>query len=81
MQHIAEELEVDRGLTFYEICPFLDRLDDQELTLIELRYFDRMKIREIAEIMDFTEAKTRVVIHRILKKLNKQIKEEVQHEQ
>ena len=81
LQHIADELEVDHSLTFYEISPFLDRLDDQELALIELRYFDKLKIREIAEIMDFTEAKTRVVIHRILKKLNKQIKEEVHHEQ
>ncbi len=49
----------------------LNELKENELQLIELRFFEKLPYREIAEIMGLTESNAKVKTYRITEKLNK----------
>lgn len=49
----------------------LEQLKDDDLQLIELRYFEKRPFREVAEIMGLTELNTKVRVYRILKRMKK----------
>ena len=49
----------------------LNLLKEGELQLIELRFFEQLPFREIAEIMGLTESNAKVKTYRIIEKLNK----------
>lgn len=55
------------------LVPVLDTLKEEELQLIELRYFEGLPYREIAEIMDITENNAKVKAFRILNRLKKRM--------
>lgn len=74
---IAEDAEEKITVTLDMITPFLDELTDDELSLVELKYFELLSYREIGEIMNLTETNARVKLHRVIKKLQKQIVKEV----
>lgn len=74
---IAEDIDEPDGLNIEMLIPLLNDLNDEELSLVELRYFDRNSFKEIAEIMELTEANTRVRVHRVIKKMQKQIIKEI----
>ena len=46
-------------------------LNERDLQLIELRYFERRSYREIGEILEITENNAKVKSHRIIKKMKK----------
>ena len=48
-----------------------DTLKPDELTLIELRFFEQRPFKEIAEILDITESNAKVKTYRILERLRK----------
>jgi RNA polymerase sigma-70 factor (ECF subfamily) len=56
-----EQLEAIRTL--------IPDLPAEEITLIELRYFEQLRFKEIAEILDITEQSARVKTHRLLVKI------------
>ena len=49
----------------------LNEMDSEHLDLIELRFFQEMSFKEIADIYSITEANAKMRIYRILEKLNK----------
>ena len=49
----------------------LSTLKEDELLLIEMKYFEHRTYQEICEILDLTVANAKVKMHRIIKKLNK----------
>jgi RNA polymerase sigma-70 factor (ECF subfamily) len=49
----------------------LENLKDDELTLIELRYFEQRPFKEVSEILGITENHAKVKLYRILEKLKK----------
>ena len=51
----------------------LDLLKEDDLQLIELRYFEGLPYKEIAEIMDITENNAKVKTFRILNRLKKKM--------
>ncbi|MBV6645184.1 MAG: sigma-70 family RNA polymerase sigma factor [Cyclobacteriaceae bacterium] len=72
LHQIAEEIET--GLTeayLNQIPDLLEQLETSEINLIELRFFERFSIREIAYQLNLTESNTKVKLHRTLKKLKK----------
>lgn len=52
----------------------LDKLSEDEMTLVEMKYFQKLSHREISEILDITEANAKVKLHRVIKKLRDLIK-------
>ncbi|MDI9342549.1 MAG: sigma-70 family RNA polymerase sigma factor [Sediminibacterium sp.] len=62
---------------FEEYIPALKKLivslDEEEIQLLELRYFEKRPFKEIADILDITETNAKVRMHRIIEKLKKHI--------
>ncbi len=56
-----------------QLLALLDDLNETDLQLIELRFFEQRPFKEIANIMDMTESNTKVRTYRILKSLKKKI--------
>lgn len=55
----------------------LDTLPDQDLLMVEMKYFEGFKFREISEVIGITESNCKVRMHRVLKRLAKSIKEQL----
>lgn len=53
----------------------LDQLKENEMVLIEMRYFEKRPFKEIAEILGITESNAKVRTYRILERLKKKILE------
>lgn len=51
------------------ILELLPNLLEEEVVLIELRYFDQRKYKEIGEILNITEESARVKVHRVIVKM------------
>ena len=54
-----------------ELLAALDKLNDRERRIVELRYFSEMDTRSIAELMSMTEGNVRTTLSRTLNKLKK----------
>lgn len=63
---------------FEEYLPALKQiiseLDEEDLQLVEMRYFEKRPFKEIAEILNTTEGNAKVKMHRIIEKLKVKIK-------
>jgi len=72
IKHLCEEIQE----SYYEdFMPALGRiikdLPEDELQLIEMRFFEKRPFKEIAEIMMMTENNAKVKLYRILERLKK----------
>ena len=54
-----------------ELLAALDKLNDRERRLVELKYFSEMDTRAIAELLSMTEGNVRTTLSRTLAKLKK----------
>lgn len=54
-----------------KLIDLLNGMDQDHLDLIELRFFQEMSFKEIAEIYSITEANAKMRVYRILEKLHK----------
>lgn len=57
----------------------LKNLSEDEMQIIEMKYFEKRQFREIAEILDITETNAKVKAHRIIEKLRKTLMEKILH--
>lgn len=57
-----------------DVVHLLQGLKDEELELIEMKYFEHRPYKEIAEITGMSESNAKVKTHRIIKKLNEKVK-------
>lgn len=74
LSEVAEEMEVEGELWEVEdLVQALDTLKPDELTLIELRFFEQRPFKEVAEIMGITESNAKVKTYRILERLKKRM--------
>lgn len=71
---MAEEMEE------HSLEPYMDKmiaaiaeLPEDDLQMIEMRYFEKRAYKEIGEILEMTENNAKVKTYRILEKLKKQI--------
>jgi len=73
LQEITEDIEYDDEevkLDPSTLLPkILEVLSPDELSLIEMKYFEGKSFREIGEILSLKESATKVRAHRIMKKL------------
>ncbi|MEM9835779.1 MAG: sigma-70 family RNA polymerase sigma factor [Bacteroidota bacterium] len=65
--------EVDQESMEYALRQVLQSLKPEELSIIELRFFEQRPFAEIAEILDITEANAKMRTYRILGRLRKKM--------
>lgn len=73
---IIEEIEESKIDKYHDkIVQIIgEELEEDELQLIEMRFFEKRSFKEIGEILDITENNAKVRTYRILEKLKKAIK-------
>ncbi len=80
IQEFAQEAEIFSSHMSMEdqdkLVEMLNGLSESELELIELRFFQEMSFKEIAEIYSVSEATAKMRTYRILERINKQWKNE-----
>ncbi len=69
-----EEIRKDREEKINQVLSALTVLKNEDLELIELRFFEDLSFKEIAEIMNTTETNARVKTHRAITKLKEILK-------
>ncbi len=72
---MVEEME-ETKIDFYhdKIVEIISALPEDELQLLEMRFFEKRAFKEIAEILDITENNAKVKTYRVIDKLKKIIK-------
>lgn len=76
--HILEEANLGNYMSIEDqekLMVQLNELPQENLDLIELRFFQELSFKEIADIYSITEANAKMRIYRILEKMNKNWKE------
>ena len=72
MGDMVQEMEED---TYAEWMPVLSaavaELEEDDLQMVEMRFFEKRPFKEIADILDITENNAKVKTYRILEKLKK----------
>jgi len=56
------------------IKKLIKELNEQDLQLVELRFFEKRPFREIAEILEITEVNAKVRMYRLIEKLKKSLR-------
>lgn len=76
---LAEEAELDMSYMSIDdqekLVELLNQLNESQLELIELRFFQELRFQDIADIYNITEANAKMKIYRILEKIGKMWKE------
>jgi RNA polymerase sigma-70 factor (ECF subfamily) len=70
IQNLAEEV-IEKSIQYdiEELIPILENLEEKEVQLIEMRFFEERSFKEIAEILDISENNAKVKTHRVIKKI------------
>ena len=72
---IMEEIQESKIDEYHDrIVDIIAELPEEELQLIEMRFFEKRAFKEIAEILGITENNAKVKTYRVLDKLKKMIK-------
>jgi RNA polymerase sigma-70 factor (ECF subfamily) len=69
MMDVFNEDPSDANLRHLFVC--IDKLKEEEIQLIELRFFEKRAFKEVGEILEITENNAKVKCFRILDKLKK----------
>ena len=76
MFDVAEELELaveEKEIYFEKLTNALAELAADDLTIIEMRFFDEMPFDEIGDILHITGNNAKVKVYRIIDKLKKSV--------
>lgn len=72
LRNICEEVEEEYMEQYKGILMTVIReLPAEDLTLVEMRFFEKRPFKEIAEILDITETNAKVKLYRILERVKK----------
>ncbi|MCB0705690.1 MAG: sigma-70 family RNA polymerase sigma factor [Saprospiraceae bacterium] len=74
LNYLADEVEEDDlGALREVLIQSLELIREQDLEIIELRYFEGRPFKEIAEILEITESNAKIRTYRVLERLKKHI--------
>ena len=69
---MMDDLEEGRTEEMHNLLlKVLPELAEDDLQMIEMRYFEKRSFKEVSEILDITETNAKVRAHRIIEKLKK----------
>ncbi len=72
LTEMAENFEMEISEELHQaIAEAQTKLEDQDLLLVEMRYFEGRPFREIGEILNITENNAKVKLYRVLDKVKK----------
>jgi RNA polymerase sigma-70 factor (ECF subfamily) len=72
LKGMVEEMEEDFYEPYYDILKeSVAELGEEDMSFIEMRFFEKRSFKEIGEIMNITENHSKVKVYRILEKLKK----------
>lgn len=80
LKQMLEEGEIVSGMTQEDqekLVSMINELETEQQDLIELRFFQEMSFREIADIYSITEANAKMRIYRLLEKINQKWNREI----
>ena len=77
LPELTEELpnESNPSFTSENLIKAFNFLSEAEVTLVEMKYFEKRSHQEISEILGITVANAKVKLHRIIKKMKNKIME------
>jgi len=74
LRYVADEMKVDALEEYSQKLPdVIAELDEDDLQLIEMRFFEKRAFKEIADILDITENNAKVKLYRVLEKMKEAI--------
>jgi RNA polymerase sigma-70 factor (ECF subfamily) len=76
IRNIIAEIGEEEKEDYSSLNRALAFLEDNEMELIELRFFEKRHFKEIGEILEITENNAKVRTYRVLDKLKKHLKNE-----
>ena len=80
LRNICEEVEQEYMEEYKSILmSVIKDLPEDDLQLIELRFFEKRQFKEIAEILSLTETNAKVKLYRILEKVKKTLTKNNKH--
>lgn len=72
LHSLSEELDTDDLDRFRPfLAKALDLLKEEDLEIVEMRYFEQRPFKEIAEVLNITESNAKVRTYRVLERLKK----------
>lgn len=74
MQSLVGEISHEEIVTDQKLYAALQSLDEDELNLIEMRFFENHSFKEICQIIDLGESACKMRLYRILEKLKSTLK-------
>ncbi len=78
--YIVDEKELEKNATedmeYIDLYKAVDSLEGLYKTVIILKYFEDLKIKDIAKVLDITESNVKNYIHKALKQLRVDLKED-----
>ncbi|MBR9859486.1 sigma-70 family RNA polymerase sigma factor [bacterium] len=77
LKAIADDYEFDVLEYTPALINGLNQLSDEEIEMIEMKYYEKLKHEEIAEILHISASNAKVKLHRAIKKLKTYVNEPV----
>ena len=75
LKHLCEEIKENYYDDFLPVLSkVLAELDELELQLVEMRFFEKRPFKEVAEVLELSETNAKVKLHRLLEKIKKLLK-------
>ena len=83
LEQLEDSLEEvgDRDRLFEALREVLQGMSEEEVALVDLRFFEQRSFKEIGDILDMTEANAKAKTYRILKRMRKSMEAQMHHEQ
>ncbi len=80
LYEMIEDIEEDRTEeTRKVLLAVLNQMNEEDVQLIELRFFEKRSFREIGEILEITENNAKVKSHRVVTRMKKLLSEKGKH--
>jgi RNA polymerase sigma-70 factor (ECF subfamily) len=73
LKYVMDELKTaeETETRYRQITEALGELDEDELQIVELRFFEQRPFKEIGEILNITENNSKVKLYRVIDKMKK----------
>jgi RNA polymerase sigma-70 factor, ECF subfamily len=74
LRSLVDEMQTDSLEEYSQKLPdVISELDEEDLQLVEMRFFEKRAFKEIADILEITENNAKVKLYRILDKMKEQL--------
>jgi RNA polymerase sigma-70 factor, ECF subfamily len=76
VERLLVEVEKSSGVDIVVIGKIMQYLKEDEVELLEMRYFETLSVREVSEILNISESNVKVKVFRLMEKIRKIVAKE-----